>query len=116
MKGASADSPLLGGRIEGALDQLEEGNEDSKRKDSTTSTSTTSTISRSFYLHHVDDVVLHRVACLLMEYLCNPKVVSAEKCTVEDVRELRTTFVTCLEELAPGSDEEELSFVPVELR
>ena len=115
-KVGNTDSSLLGGRIEGALDELEGDDDDVKRKDSTTSSSTTSTSSKSIYLHHVDDVVLHRIICLLMEYLSNSKAVNADGCAIEDLRKLEEKLVACLTALTSTKNEEELSFVPLELR
>ena len=107
----------MGGRIEGALDEHEGDNDDLSRKDSTTSSSTTSTSIRSVYFHHVDDVVLHRIICLLMEYLSNAKAVNADGCTIEELRELKADIGTCLTALtSSGKSEEDLSFVPLELR
>ena len=111
----ATDSPLLGGRIEETSDQLEDDDRDTKRKDSTTSSST-STSSKSVYLNQVDDVVLHRIICLLMEYFSNASNVNAETCNIEDIRELKSIFATCLTALTSSKNDEELSFVPLELR
>ena len=114
-KMGATDSPLLGGRIDETSDQLEDNDRDAKRKDSTTSSSTSAS-SKSVYLNHVDDVVLHRIICLLMEYFSNATNVNKDTCIIEDIRELKSIFVTCLTALTSAKNEEELSFVPLELR
>ena len=112
----NTEPALLGGRIEGALDQLEEDDTNEKRKSSTASSSTASSCSKSTYLHDVDNVVLHHIICLMMEYLSHSQAVNAKKCRIEDLRELMTTLRTCLTALTSAKNEEDLSFKPQELR
>ena len=100
------------GQGDANLDPLEETYENERK----TSSASSCAVGKPLYLYDIDNVVLHCLVSLMMEYIADSKAVNEETVPVELIKELLSVFKLLMVTLTNSADAEELSIRPNDLR
>ena len=114
-KGTSPDTSLLDGVIEAECEELDEGDENSI-KQAMPSLSSPTLSSKSVIFNDKDNIVLHYLVTVMMEYLSDDKAVSEEVCLKDEIGDLVGILKSFMVALTNDCEGEDLSMRPDDLR